>query len=276
MQMFTMADPVRFPAMRTRELRDTFLVGDLFQPGEINLALTDLDRALVGGVQPAEMPLALPCPPELRAAYFLERRELGVLNVGEGGTVVVDGVIYTLGYLDCLYVGRGAREVVFASATPNAPAAFYLLSYPAHATYPTAVVRHSEIEGLPLGGAETCNARTLYKAIHAEGIKSCQLVMGYTILAPGSNWNTMPPHTHQRRSEIYFYFDLGESARVMHLMGPPDESRHLLVSDREVVLSPPWSIHSGVGTRNYTFCWGMGGENQDYSDMDPAPLKQLR
>ena len=276
MRFFTMADPVRFPTMRTVELRQSFLVEDLFQAGQINLALTDLDRAVVGGAQPTDGPLRLLTPPELRAEFFLERRELGVLNVGGPGAVLVDGARFELGHLDCLYVGRGSRMVEFHSTDNSTPAAFYLLSYPAHTSYPVNAVRFAELEGLQLGAAETCNARTIYKAIHAGGIKSCQLVMGFTLLERGSNWNTMPPHTHQRRSEIYFYFDLGEAARVVHLMGPPEETRHLMVADREVILSPPWSIHSGVGTRNYAFCWGMGGENQDYNDMDPAALTHLQ
>lgn len=276
MKMFTMADPVRFAGMRTAEIRETFLAQNLFEQGELSLALTDLDRAIIGGAVPAGNELILPTPAELRAEFFLQRREMGVLNVGGSGSVTVDGERFSLERLDCLYIGRGAREVRFTSDDAGAPAAYYLLSYTAHAQHPTAVARFAGLKGLQLGAAETCNARTIYKAIHAEGIQSCQLVMGFTLLEPGSNWNTMPPHTHQRRSEIYFYFDLGEEARVMHLMGPPQETRHMLVGDREVILSPPWSIHSGVGTRNYAFCWGMGGENQDYSDMDPAPLLQLR
>lgn len=276
MRLLQMADPVRFPSMRSEELRSTFLIPDLFEAGKLSLCYVDLDRAVIGGVVPLASPIPLPNPPELRATHFLDRREIGVLNVGGSGTVVVDGTSYAMGKLDCLYIGRGVREVLFVSDEANAPAAFYLLSYPAHAAYPTAVVRFAEMEGLPLGAAETCNARTLYKAIYADGLKSAQLVMGFTVLASGSNWNTMPPHTHMRRSEVYMYFDLQEPSRVFHLMGPPEETRHVVVADRQVVVSPGWSIHSGVGTRNYAFCWGMGGENQEYSDMDPAPVERLR
>lgn len=276
MRLYRMADPERFSQMRTEEVRRTFLVSDLFAAGELRLALTDLDRAVVGGVVPGAEPLILPVPAELRAEYFLQRRELGVLNTGGRGSVVVDGTEYAMERLDVLYVGRGAREVRFSSADAGSAASFYLLSYPAHAAYPTTLARGAELSGLKLGSFETCNARTIYKAIHAEGIKSCQLVMGYTVLEAGSNWNTMPPHTHDRRSEIYFYFDLGAEARVVHLMGAPEETRHLFVGDREVVLSPGWSIHCGVGTVRYAFCWGMGGENQDYADMDPAPVGMLR
>lgn len=276
MRLFQMADPVRFTSMRSEELRSTFLISDLFETGQISVSYVDLDRAVIGGAVPSGTPLLLPNPPELRSAFFLQRREMGVLNIGGTGSVIVDGMPYSLAKLDCLYVGRGAQVVEFRSDEATQPAAFYLLSYPAHAVYPTAVVRFTDMEGVPLGTPETCNARTLYKAIFADGLKSCQLVMGFTVLSSGSNWNTMPPHTHMRRSEVYMYFDLDESSRVFHLMGPPEETRHLLVANREVVVSPGWSIHSGVGTRNYAFCWGMGGENQEYSDMDPAPVSTLR
>ena len=276
MRFYQMADPVRFPSMRSEELRSTFLMDGLFEPGQIALSYLDLDRAVVGGVVPTEGPLALSNPAELRASFFLERRELGALNVGGPGSVVVDGTTHSLEKLDTLYIGRGAREVEFRSADAANPAAFYLLSYPAHADYPTGVARFADLEGLKLGSAETCNARTIYKAIHLQGLRSCQLVLGFTVLDPGSNWNTMPPHTHMRRSEIYMYFDVQPEARVVHLMGPPTETRHLMVSNREVIASPGWSIHCGVGTRNYAFCWGMGGENQEYTDMDPVTAADLR
>ncbi|MFT4114688.1 5-dehydro-4-deoxy-D-glucuronate isomerase [Silvibacterium sp.] len=276
MRFHTMADPVRYPGMTTEELRSTFLVDGLFTPGKLTLALTDLDRAIVGGAVPLGTTLSLSNPEELRASFFLERRELGVLNIGGAGNVTVNGTKYPLARLDCLYVGRGEQAIEFSSEDAANPAVFYLLSYPAHAAHPTAVARFTELKGTKLGTPETANARTIYKAIHLEGIRSSQLVMGFTLLEPGSVWNTMPPHTHQRRSEIYFYFDLDETSRVIHLMGPPQETRNLIVGDREVVLSPPWSIHCGAGTRNYAFCWGMGGENQDYSDMDAAPLSTLR
>jgi 4-deoxy-L-threo-5-hexosulose-uronate ketol-isomerase len=214
--------------------------------------------------------------PMLRAEYFLERRELGVLNVGGAGTVTVDGAKFELGKLDCLYVGRGSKSVEFSSNSAASPACFYLLSYPAHKEYPTAMVKFAGLEGLKLGAVETCNKRVIYKAIHKDGLQSCQLVMGFTLLETGSNWNTMPPHTHARRSEIYCYFDLDAAHRIVHLMGPTDETKHLIVADKEVVVSPGWSIHAGVGTKNYAFCWGMGGENQDYSDMDLATIAELK
>jgi len=201
-----------------------------------------------------------------------------VLNVGGAGSVTVDGTKFSLGKLDCLYVGRGSKSVVFASDDPAAPAAFYLLSYPAHAEFPTKMVTFEELKAgaVHLGSEDTCNKRSIYKAIHLEGIRSCQLVMGFTLLAAGSNWNTMPPHTHMRRSEVYFYFDVDEAQKVMHLMGPADETRHLVMSNREVVVSPGWSIHAGVGTKSYGFCWGMGGENQRYDDMDVVAIADLK
>ncbi len=275
MKIVQMADAVRYPSMTTAELRETFLLEDLFREGEIETRYIDLDRAVIGGVVPTNAILTLETQPELRAEYFLERRELGVLNVGGSGVVSVDGAAFAMDKLDCLYVGRGNPSVTFASSDASKPAAFYLLSYPAHATYPTAMVKFSDLEPVPLGSEETCNKRLIYKAIYLDGIRSCQLVMGFTLLAPGSNWNTMPPHTHMRRSEVYFYFDVDPSQRVLHLMGPPAETRHLVVRDREVVVSPGWSIHAGVGTRNYGFCWGMGGENQRYDDMDLLTIADL-
>ncbi len=276
MKLVQMADPVRYARMTSAELRETFLLEGMFNPGKIEYAYVDLDRTVIGSAVPTGAALTLETQPELRADYFLERRELGVLNVGGGGTVTVDGKAFELDKLDCLYVGRGSKSVTFSSKSGGAPAAFYLLSYPAHKEYPTQMVKFAELTGVALGSSETCNKRTIYKAIHLEGIRSCQLVMGFTLLAPGSNWNTMPAHTHMRRSEVYFYFDVGPDQRVMHLMGPPDATSHIIMADKEVVVSPGWSIHAGVGTKSYGFCWGMGGENQNYADMDPVAIKDLK
>ena len=278
MKLMQMADAVRYPRMTTAELRETFLLEGTFVPGEISLAYVDLDRAVIGGAVPTDKPLVLETHPELRAEFFCERRELGLLNVGGAGTVTVDGSVFELGKLDCLYVARGSKSVKFASADAAMPAAFYLLSYPAHVEHPTRMVTFKELEHgvVQLGSEETCNKRSIYKAIFLDGIRSCQLVMGFTLLAPGSNWNTMPPHTHMRRSEIYFYFDVDEAQRVVHLMGPADETRHLVMSNHDIVVSPGWSIHAGVGTKSYGFCWGMGGENQRYDDMDPVAIANLR
>lgn len=276
MKTVMLADPVRYPRMTTAELRETFLLEGLCEPGKINLNYVDLDRTVAGFAAPVDAALTLTTYPELRAEYFLERREVGVLNVGGTGSVSVDGQSYELNNLDVLYVSRGKKQVTFSSSDKANPAAFYLLSYPAHAEYQVKVVRKEEANPTELGSVETCNKRTICKYIHLQGARSSQLVMGVTHLAPGSNWNTMPPHTHMRRSEVYMYFNVAEDARIVHLMGPPDETRHIVMADRQIVVSPGWSIHAGVGTRAYSFCWGMGGENQDYADMDPAPVQSLR
>lgn len=276
MKTVMMADPVRYPRMTTGEIRETFLLDGLREPGKLLVNYVDLDRAVVGFAAPIDSALTLPTYPELRAEYFLERRELGVLSIGGVGTVRVDGQSYELNNLDVLYISKGKKQVSFASKDKAKPAVYYLLSYPAHAEYPVAVVRKEQASPVELGSVETCNKRTICKYIHLQGARSCQLVMGVTHLAAGSNWNTMPPHTHMRRSEIYMYFNVAEDARIVHLMGPPDETRHLLMADKEIVVSPGWSIHAGVGTRAYSFAWGMGGENQDYADMDPAPVQTLR
>jgi len=275
MKTLLMPDPVRYPRMTTSELRESFLLDHLHQPGSVQLCYLDLDRAVVGMAAPLNDALPLPTSPELRAAFFTERRELGALNIGGAGVIHVGDSSYSLDHLDMLYIGRGNPEVVFESKADDNPAVFYLLSYPAHAAYPTTLVRKAEAQPAGLGSAETANLRTVYKYIHAGGAKSCQLVMGVTHLHGGSVWNTMPAHTHMRRSEIYLYFDLAENARVMHLVGPPQETRHLVIRNREVALSPGWSIHAGAGTQAYTFCWGMGGENQDYADMDPVPIETM-
>jgi 4-deoxy-L-threo-5-hexosulose-uronate ketol-isomerase len=277
MKLLQMADAIRYPRMTTAELRETFLLDGAFVPGAITLAYVDLDRAVLGGVVPTTSALTLETYPELRSEYFLERRELGVLNVGGPGTVTVDGTAFPLGKLDCLYIARGCMQVTFESDDPATPAAFYLLSYPAHAVHPTKMVTFADLEAgaVHLGSVETCNKRSIYKAIFLDGIRSCQLVMGFTLLAPGSNWNTMPPHTHMRRSEVYFYFDVDPAHRVVHLMGPADETRHLIMADKDIVISPGWSIHAGVGTKSYGFCWGMGGENQRYDDMDALTIPEL-
>ncbi len=276
MKTYLIADPVRYPTMSTVQIRETFLIDALYEPGALRLAYVDVDRAVVGFAAPLGAAITLPADALLRAEYFNERRELGALNIGGLGLIHADGVTHTIENLDCLYIGRGARDVAFESSDPASPALFYLLSYPAHASYPTTLIRKDQADPVELGSAETCNRRTVCKYIHLAGARSCQLVMGVTHLQPGSAWNTMPAHTHMRRSEIYMYFNLGEDARVFHLMGPPEETRHIVMKDREIVVSPGWSIHAGVGTQAYSFCWGMGGENQDYADMDPAPLRTLR
>ncbi len=276
MEQIPAADVRTYSRLSPEELRQSFLVGGLFVPGALTLKHWETDRTVVGGAVPTSAPLTLAAPRELAAASFCERRELGIVNTGGAGSVVVDGQSFALGRLDCLYVGRGASEVRFLSANASQPAQFYLLSYPAHTGYPTTYAPFSEANGIALGAPATANERVLHKLIHPAGVKSCQLVLGYTLLRPGAVWNTMPPHTHLRRSEVYLYFDIPADAAVFHFLGQPRATRHLLVHDREVALSPPWSIHSGVGTTNYAFIWGMGGENQEFADMDLLAAADLR
>jgi 4-deoxy-L-threo-5-hexosulose-uronate ketol-isomerase len=265
------------PRLDTAGLRSGYLLTDLFAPGEARFALTDLDRALVGGVCPnAGSPLRLDAPAELRSEYLCERREVGVINLGGDGSVVVDGETFSLAARECLYIGRGAREIEFSRApddTSDTPAAFYLVSYPAHTTYPT---RKAEANVVRLGSPQEANERSLYQYIHENGVKSCQLVMGYTEFAPGSVWNTMPPHTHLRRTEVYCYFDVPDAHAVLHMMGEPAQTRALWVSNRQIVLSPAWSVHCGAGTASYRFVWAMGGENQRFDDMDKIAIAELR
>ena len=276
MKTYLMADPVRFPHMTTAQLRETFLIEALYKPGAVHVTYVDLDRAVVGLAAPLATAIALPSDPDLRCKYFTERRELGALNIGGRGVIRVGSTAYSVENLDVLYIGRGNPEVSFESQDPASLAVFYLLSYPAHASHPVTLVRKDQASPTELGSAETCNRRSVCKYIYLEGARSCQLVMGVTHLHRGNAWNTMPPHTHMRRSEIYMYFNMESDGRVLHLMGPAEETRHLIVKDREAVVAPGWSIHAGVGTRAYSFCWGMGGENQDYADMDPVPVTTLR
>ena len=276
MQTYLLADPTRFPHMTTVQLREAFVLGPLYEPGALHMVYVDLDRTIAGIAAPLGKPIRLPTDADLRAEYFTERRELGALNIGGSGSITVNGKLHALENLDCLYIGRGNAEVSFASKDPSSPAIFYLLSYPAHMEYPVTLVRKEEASPTTIGSAETCNLRTVSKYIYLGGVKSCQLVMGVTHLHPGSVWNTMPPHTHMRRSEVYLYFNLSPETVVFHLMGPPEETRHIVMNNFQAVVSPGWSVHAGVGTRAYSFCWGMGGENQDYADMDVAPITSLR
>jgi 4-deoxy-L-threo-5-hexosulose-uronate ketol-isomerase len=261
--------------MSTAELRGAFLVERLFEPGAVNLTLTDLDRAVVGAAVPTTAPLELPTIDKLRCEFLCQRRELGILNIGASGTVDVDGDAHALAPLDCLYVGLGSRNIRFASDHGQDPAQFYLLSYPAHHAYPTTLIRLADANPIEVGDAALANCRTIHQYIHEGGARSCQLVMGYTQLKPGSVWNTMPCHTHQRRSEIYLYFNLLPGHQALHIMGEPQATRTIWVPDRAAVLSPPWSIHSAVGTSPYSFAWGMGGENQRFDDMDPVAVCDL-
>ena len=269
-------DPVRFCRMTTQETRDSFLIESLFTPDAIEMVYVDVDRVIVGSAVPAQKPLSLTSADELRADYFCQRRELGVLNIGGSGSVTVDGHAYTIANLYCLYFGRGSKYIAFTSDDAADPAKYYLLSYPAHADYPTSHVQIEQAAPVQLGSVEASNKRTIYKYIHPDGVKSCQLVMGFTVLEPGCVWNTMPPHTHERRMEVYMYFNVPADARVFHYMGKPEETRHIAVADGQAVISPSWSIHAGVGTAAYTFCWGMGGENQAFDDMDHLTMDDIK
>ncbi|RWP63459.1 5-dehydro-4-deoxy-D-glucuronate isomerase [Mesorhizobium sp.] len=269
-------DPVTAAAMGTDELRHNFLIEGLFQVGRIGLTYTHYDRMIVGGAMPAGTPLSLQAIKPTGTKNFLDRREMIAVNIGGAGIVKAGGQSYELQPRDMLYLGMGANEVSFASVSPAEPAKFYLLSAPAHQSHPSQLIRIGDAKRLDLGSQATCNERSIFQFIHAEGVKTCQLVVGMTQLAPGSVWNTMPCHVHDRRMEAYLYFDLPETARVFHFMGEPDETRHLVMRNEEAVLSPGWSIHSGAGTSNYAFIWAMAGDNVDYTDVDPVAMEDLR
>ena len=258
------------------ELRTHFLVPGLFMPGEARFEMIDLDRVTLGGVVPLGQPIPLVAPEEFAAKSFTERRELGILNIGGTGSVQVDGAVHQLGKRDALYVGRGGHEIILSSANAADPARFFLVSYPSHAEHPVVRVGAEDADASELGSQDRANRRRLARYIHQDGARSSQLVMGVTSLHEGSVWNTMPPHTHVRRTEIYLYFDLPADGVVFHLLGTPDATQHIVVRDGEVALSPSWSIHSGCGTTSYSFCWAMGGENQEFSDMQGFDMSLLR
>lgn len=276
MEIRFQSSPREVKGMNTQELRENFLVQQLMQADAITLVYSHFDRVIVGGVMPINNPVQLPNEPELRADYFLERREIGIINVGGAGKVEADGVVYDLEKLDALYLGKGTRSVNFFSNSANQPAQYFLLSAPAHHTYPNRRMQKEEATPVHLGEKATSNERTIYKYIHQDGIQSCQLVMGLTVLKEGSVWNSVPPHTHTRRMEVYFYFDVPEAHRVFHLMGEPQETRHIVMANHEAVISPPWSVHCGPGTTNYGFIWGMAGENYTFTDMDPVPVASMQ
>lgn len=286
MEIRTASSPRDVKHYTTERLREEFLIEGLFIPGEIRLVYSHIDRIITGAAVPTS-PLTLTAGEELRAAYFLERREMGIINIGGKGTVTVDGKVYELSYKDGMYIGMGAKDISFASEDESVPAKFYLNSAPAHKTYPTVLIK---LEGTPeegvviikdenkveLGCLEESNHRVINKYILPGQVESCQLVMGMTALKPGSVWNTMPCHTHDRRMEVYLYFEMPEDAFVMHYMGEPTQTRHIVMRNEEAVISPSWSIHAGSGSRAYTFIWGMVGENQVFTDMDGVNNKDLR
>ncbi len=269
-------DPRAAAAFGTEQLRAEFLIQNLFTPGEVRLTYSHLDRLIVGGATPAGSVLKLEPVKPTGTPSFLDRRELVAVNVGGKGTIAAGGESHALDHRDMLYLGMGAGDVSFASDDPGNPAKFYLLSAPAHHTYPNRLVRIAEANRLDLGSQATSNERSIYQFIHPDVLKTCQLVVGMTVLAPGSVWNTMPCHVHDRRSEAYLYFALDDDARVFHFMGEPSETRHLVVKNEEAILSPGWSIHSGAGTSNYTFIWAMAGDNVDYKDVDMVAMGDLR
>ena len=262
----------------TQGLRREFLVEEIFTPDQLTMTYSHIDRIVFGGIMPVQGPLAFSdaLGKTFGVSYFLERRELGLINIGGPGVVVVDGTTFEIGSAEALYMGQGARELSFVSVDAAQPAKFYYNSAPAHVSFPTRKVTQAQASPSTLGDAATSNRRTIYKYLVPDVLPTCQLVMGMTQLEEGSLWNTMPCHTHERRMEVYFYFNMKDDAAVFHMMGKPDETRHLLVHNEQAVISPSWSIHSGVGTQAYTFIWGMVGENQVFGDMDHVAVKDLR
>ncbi|MCD7729539.1 MAG: 5-dehydro-4-deoxy-D-glucuronate isomerase [Clostridia bacterium] len=270
----------------TKTLREKYLIESIFEADDIVLTYSHQDRIIAGGAMPVKKELSLGTFKELATDYFLERREMGVINIGGAGTITLDGKVYNIGHKEGIYIGMGTKEITFASADGKNPAKFYINSCPAHKTYPTVKIT-KPAEGKPeegtrycvqrhLGTMEGINKRTINQFIIGDVCESCQLAMGMTELDPGSSWNTLPSHTHERRMEVYMYFELPEDQAVFHLMGTPQETRHIVIHNEQAVISPSWSIHTGVGTMNYTFIWGMCGENQAYDDMDNIQTKDLR
>jgi 4-deoxy-L-threo-5-hexosulose-uronate ketol-isomerase len=259
-----------------QKLRDQFLINPVFEANAIKLTYTHYDRMIAGGIMPTDQSLSLGRYDDfLKSEYFLERREIGIINVGGSGDIMAEGRTFNLKKLSCLYLGKGVKDVVFKSDDAAHPAKYFVISTPAHQAYPTTLMDAHEASPIHLGDQKTANKRTIYKYIHKDGIKSCQLVMGATQLNEGNIWNTMPPHVHDRRSEIYLYFDIPKDQGVFHLMGQPSEIRTLILSNEQAIISPPWSIHAGAGTSSYSFVWSMGGENQDFTDMDFVKINEL-
>lgn len=287
MELRTAASPKDVKYYTTQRLREEFLIQNLFVQDEIKLVYSHIDRIITGAATPVSKTLALTAGDELRAEYFLQRREMGVINIGGAGVITIDGKQYEVGFKEAMYIGMGARDISFESKDGSDPAKFYLNSAPAHKSYPTVLIKPEGEPGegivivkdenkVELGSLEESNHRVICKYILPGQVESCQLVMGMTKLAPGSVWNTMPCHTHDRRMEVYLYFEMPEDAFVMHYMGEPDETRHIVMRNEEAVISPSWSIHAGSGTQAYTFIWGMVGENQAFDDMDGVAMKDLR
>ncbi|UPK69166.1 5-dehydro-4-deoxy-D-glucuronate isomerase [Chitinophaga filiformis] len=270
------SSPAEVLSWNTAQTRKELLIEQLFIQDEIKLVYSHYDRFVTGGIFPVTRALALTPPDQFKAAYFLERRELGIINVGGPGMVKVDGETFEIGFKEALYIGKGRKELLFSSKDAAAPAKFYLNSTPAHHEYPNRLVTRKDAEIVTLGAMETANHRTINKLLVSTVLPTCQLQMGMTELKPGSVWNTMPAHTHDRRMEVYFYFEVPQGQSVCHFWGQPQETRHIWMQNEQAVISPPWSIHSGAGTSNYTFIWGMAGENLDYGDMDVCAIPDLK
>lgn len=276
MEVRTAASPRDVKHYTTDRLREEFLIQDLFAPDEIKLVYSHIDRIITGSAVPVNKELVLTAGDELRAEYFLQRREMGVINIGNTGIITIDGKEYTLENKFGIYIGLGSKDISFKSVNKDEPAKFYINSAPAHMTYPTVLIKPEDCVSAELGTMEQANHRVIRKYILPGQVESCQLEMGMTTLKPGSVWNTMPTHTHDRRMEVYLYFDVPEDAVVFHYMGEPSETRHIVMRNQEAVISPSWSIHSASATSAYTFIWGMVGENQDFDDMDHVAMKDLR
>ena len=268
--------PAHGKKMDTTELRKEFLIQNLFEKDKAKLTYSHVDRIITAGICPASKKLSLEGGKELASEYFFERREGGVINIGGPGSLSLDGKDYEMNQNDGFYIGKGTKEISFSSKSADTPAKFYLLSGPAHKEYPSKWIPLAEANQVHLGSIEESNERTIHQYVHPAVVESCQLCMGMTLLEPNCVWNTMPAHTHERRMEVYFYFNMDEDTVVFHLMGTPDETRHIVMRNEEAVISPSWSIHSGVGTKNYTFIWGMVGENQTFTDMDHVNMKDLK
>ncbi|MBQ5331022.1 MAG: 5-dehydro-4-deoxy-D-glucuronate isomerase [Oscillospiraceae bacterium] len=279
MEIRTASSPRDVKHYDTERLREEFLINDLFAPDEIKTVYTQIDRMIVGSAVPVNKKLYLEADPAIRAEYFLERREIGIMNIGGKGCVTVDGTVYELDFKDALYIGRGSKEIIFESADKDKPSKFYFNSTPAHRTCPTVKITPDSIKPenkVELGSLEDSNHRVINRYILPGQVETCQLVMGMTSLKPGSVWNTMPCHTHDRRMEVYLYFEIPDDAVIFHYMGEPTETRHLVMRSEDAVISPSWSIHCASATHSYTFIWGMAGENQVYDDMDQVAMQDLR
>lgn len=266
-----------FKKLTTDELRKNFLIETLFQKNKIPMVYSDVDRSITGSAVPSGKTLKLTASKkEMAADFFTQRREIGVINIGGKGTIIIDKKNYIMNNIDALYIGRGSKNISFKSANSKKPAMFYFVSYPAHTQYPNKQIKLENAESVKLGSLQDSNERTIHKYILPGKVDTCQLVMGLTILEEGSVWNTMPAHTHQRRSEVYMYFNLRKDSMVIHMLGEAEETRHVIIRDKQAVLSTSWSMHAGAGTQNYSFIWAMGGENQAFDDMDWIPMNKLK